>query len=172
MCVTFLTTDFDVNQLIQKIAQFNLSKSLNDWFYTDQLKRLKKGTPELIVWIVLPLRSSLVIYENLLYCNANDCLMISTHCQKISGSLQEEMMLHGKYSDLIATLFFHFVFLSERQNYLMDCNIKFFFSLILKYCPLSCSRILKAGICLNMQNIYRYKLRNTVKHLSRSILPK
>ena len=79
MCVTFLTTDFDVNQLIQKIAQFNLSKSLNDWFYTDQLKRLKKGTPELIFWIVLPLRSSLVIYENLLYCNANDCSMILTH---------------------------------------------------------------------------------------------
>ena len=67
-----------------------------------------------------------MIYENLLYCNANDCLMISTHCQKISGSLQEEMMLHGKYSDLIATLFFHFVFFSERQNYLMDCNVKFF----------------------------------------------
>lgn len=80
MYITFLTTDFDVNQLIRKIAQFNLSKSLNDGLYTDRLKRLKNGTPELLFRIPLPLRSNLLIYENLLYYNVICCLMTPTRC--------------------------------------------------------------------------------------------
>lgn len=131
MNITFLTTDFDVNQLIRKIAQFNLSKSLNDGLYTDRLKRLKNSTPEQLFRIPLPLRSNLLIYENLLYYNVICCLMTPTRCWKISGLWQEEIMLHGKY--LYSDLIFPFCFFFETQNYLMDCNIPYFFSLVSNY---------------------------------------